>query len=198
MKFLTIAKKMKLLQTFFINRFQLPSDDWNLISQNFKQRTLLKGEFFIEQGKTCKNSGFILEGVMRYFSCDNEGNDPTCYFSYENHYITDPFTFRKQLPSDMNLQAVTRCNIVDISLELDKELQTTFPRWNDITNQLLLDVAMNFANQKELLAMSASKRYDYFIEKFPTIANRVPLQYIASYLGIKQPSLSRVRKKILP
>lgn len=187
---------MELLQKYFNDRFQLTAEEWDNVSHCIKRKTLNKGEFFIEQGRTCKNSGFVLEGVLRYFSYDNEGNDPTCYFSYENQYITDPFAFRKQAASDMNLQAVTKSVIAVISYDKDKELLSIFPRWMDITNQLLLDVSMNFANQKELLAMNASKRYDYFTEKFPTVASRVPLQYVASYLGIKQPSLSRVRKNI--
>lgn len=98
----------------------------------------------------------------------------------------------------MNLQAVTKCDIAVISFDRDKKLQTLLPGWNDIINQVLLEVSMNFANQKELLALNASKRYDYFIENYPTIASRAPLQYVASYLGMKQPSLSRVRKNNLP
>lgn len=185
---------MEQLQKYFTDKFQLSKNDWDLINANIKTKTLQKGEFFIEQNKVCKNSGFILRGVMRYFSFDENGNDPTCYFTCENQYITDPFTFKKQTPSNMNLQAVTKCDIAIISYDADKRLQIAIPRWTDITNQILLDVSINFANQKELLAMNASKRYDYFVENYPTIAKRAPLQYVASYLGIKQPSLSRVRK----
>jgi hypothetical protein len=185
---------MEQLQKYLTDRVQLTVDEWTLLSQHIKIKTLKKGEFFIEQNKICRNSGFILKGVMRYFSFDKNGNDPTCYFVCENQYITDPFTFKKQTPSDMNLQAVTKCDIAVISFDADKRLQTAFPRWADFTNQMLLDVSINFANQKELLAMNATKRYDYFLENYPTVARRAPLQYVASYLGIKQPSLSRVRK----
>lgn len=185
---------MERLQKYFTDKFQLSKDDWNLINENIKTKTLQKGEFFIEQNKVCRNSGFILTGVMRYFSYDENGNDPTCYFVSESQYITDPFTFKKQTPSEMNLQAVTKCDLAVISFDSDRKLQTLLPKWNDIINQVLLEVSINFANQKELLAMNASKRYDYFIENYPTVAKRAPLQYVASYLGIKQPSLSRVRK----
>lgn len=187
---------MEKLQKYFTDRFRIMADEWDLINQHIRRKTLQKGEFFIEQTKVCRNSGFILNGVMRYFSYDENGNDPTCYFACENQYITDPFAFKKQALSEMNLQAVTKCDIAVISFGNDKKLQTVLSQWNDITNQVLLDVSMNFANQKELLALNASKRYDYFIENYPTIASRAPLQYVASYLGIKQPSLSRVRKNI--
>ncbi len=189
---------MKQFQKYFTDKFHFTENEWDLIHQNISIKTLNKGEFFIEQNKICRNSGFILKGVMRYFSYDENGNDPTCYFVCENQYITDPFTFKKQTPADMNLQAVTKCDIAVISFDRDKKLQTLLPGWNDIINQVLLEVSMNFANQKELLALNASKRYDYFIENYPTIASRAPLQYVASYLGMKQPSLSRVRKNNLP
>ena len=187
---------MEQLQKYFTDKFHLTPDEWSLISHNIQQKTLGKGELFIEQNKLCRHSGFILKGVMRYFSYDENGNDPTCYFVCENQYITDPFTFKKQTPSDINLQAVTVCDIAVISFDADKQLQTILPKWSDMINQVLLEVSMNFANQKELLAMNASKRYDYFTEKYPTVARRAPLQYVASYLGIKQPSLSRVRRNI--
>lgn len=186
---------MKQLQNYLTNRFRLSGAEWELISRHLVIKDLQKGDFFIEQNRICRNSGFILEGVMRYFSYDDKGNDPTCYFVCENQYITDPFSFRKQTVSDMNLQAVTKCNIAVIHFDSDKALLAGLAPWNDITNLMTLDVSMDFANQKELLALNASKRYDYFIEKFPTIASRTPLQYVASYLGIKQPSLSRVRKE---
>lgn len=185
---------MERLQKYFVDKFQLSEDDWNLISESIKMRTLQKGEFFIEQNKICRYSGFILTGVMRYFSYDENGNDPTCYFVSENQYITDPFSFKKQIQSDMNLQAVTKCDLAVISFDNDKKLQTLLPKWNDIINQVLLEVSINFANQKKLLAMNALERYNYFIKNYPTVAKRAPLQYVASYLGIKQPSLSRVRK----
>ena len=90
---------MERLQKYFTDKFQLSKEDWDLINANVKTKSLQKGEFFIEQNKVCKNSGFILTGVMRYFSYDEKGNDPTCYFVCENQYITDPFTFKKQIPS---------------------------------------------------------------------------------------------------
>jgi CRP-like cAMP-binding protein len=185
---------MERLQKYLSDSFQLSDQDWILISENIKTKTLEKGSFFIEQNKVCKNSGIILKGVMRYFSYDEKGNDPTCYFVCEDQYVTDPFTFKKQIPADMNLQAVTQCEIAVISYDADIRLQAALPGWADITNQMLLDVSINFANQKELLSMNATKRYDYFMENYPIIARRVPLQYVASYLGIKQQSLSRVRK----
>jgi hypothetical protein len=185
---------MEPFKKYFTEKFQVAANEWDLIEQNITRKTLFKGDYFIEQNKICRNTGFILDGVMRYFSFDEKGNDPTCYFVCENQYVTDPFSFKSQKPSDMNLQAVTDCEIAVIGFEGDKKLQKCLPKWNDIINQVLFDISMNFANQKDLLTMSAPKRYDYFIEKFPAIAQRAPLQYVASYLGIKQPSLSRVRK----
>lgn len=187
---------MEKLQKYFIKNFQLNEKEAETILSFLKIQTLQKGDFFIEEEKICRNAGFLLDGIMRYFTYDNEGNDPTCYFSYPTHYIVDPFTFKEQKPSAINAQAVTRCRMAVISFENDQKLNALFPRWQEITNQIVLQLAMEFSNQKSMLSLSATGRYEYFVQKYPEVAQLAPLQFIASYLGIAQPSLSRIRKKI--
>ena len=185
---------MEALQKILHEKFNVTEEEWRIISPYVKLQALEKGEFFIEENKICRSSAFILEGVAHYFNYDKNGNAPTCYFSYEGHYAVDPFTFASQAPAKINLQAVTRCRLAVISYESDKKLGAIFPRWSEIATQALLQVSMEFANQKELVSMNASERYDYFIKQYPHLAKRVPLHYVASYLGVAQPSLSRLRK----
>jgi CRP-like cAMP-binding protein len=155
-----------------------------------------KNTFLIQSGKICRKSGFMLQGVMRYFAANQHGDEPTCYFTFEGHYIVDPFNYNQQKPSTINLKSITDCTVALISFENDTILAKAFPKWKDITNKMLLDVSMEFANQKTIIALSASERYKYFTDHYPQLALRVPLQYIASYLGIAQPSLSRLRKEL--
>ncbi len=185
---------MEALKKYLCEVVALQEKEWLAIQDVVEIITLPKGDFFIEENKPCKNSGFILEGLMRYFSFDEEGNDPTCYFIDENGYVVDPYTFSSQKPSSMNLQAVTKCRIAVISFANHTLLQKQLSRWEDITGQLLLKIAMDFANQKDLVSMDASKRYKYFVTHYSSFATRSPLKYVASYLGIAQPSLSRIRK----
>lgn len=175
----------------------LTAGEWDLVCEQVRMVSLRKEEFFIEEGRPCKRSGFLLSGVMRYFSFDREGEDPTCYFSYETHYITDPFTFKQQTPATLNLQAITPCEVAVVSFDADRALRKALPRWGQITDQLLLAVSLDFGDQKKLLAMKAAERYEYFTRQYPALARRVPLRYVATYLGITQPSLSRLRKNLV-
>ncbi len=181
-------------KTYLAKEFGVSEEEWAIITAHFEEIKFPKNEPFIQEGRICRRTGFILEGVMRYFDRDKEGNEPTCYFTYEGHYITDPFTYSEQKPSVINLTSITDCRLAAISYENDKKLTVAFPRWKEITTTMLLRISVEFADTKTMMALSAADRYAYFINKYPNLALRVPLQYVASYLGIAQPSLSRLRK----
>jgi hypothetical protein len=188
---------MDSLKRYLINHFALAESDWEKIKPCFTEVYLPKNQFFIQSGKVCRKTGFVLEGVMRYFAHNAEGDEPTCYFTFEEHYIIDPFAYSSQAISNINLKSITDCKLAVITYSQDQKLRAIFPQWTEITNTMLLKVSIEFANQRGLLSPNASQRYLNFVNQYPHLMQRVPLQYIASYLGIAQPSLSRIRKKML-
>lgn len=174
---------------------RLDQQGWDQLAPFFSETTLPRNGYFITQGQANRQCGFILNGVLRYFTTTEKGDDPTCYFSFENHIVFDPYTYRTSAPATLNAVAVTDCRMAVISMEDEQRLLAQYPHWMDICNQLLLEVSLEFANQKTLMAMKAAERYTFFCDTYPHLARRVPLQFIASYLGIAQPSLSRIRKE---
>lgn len=183
-------------RTYLEREFGISGEEWDTISGYFHKMDFPRNDFFIREHKVCRKTGFILEGVMRYFDPDETGAEPTCFFTFEEHYIVDPYTYEQQRPAVMNLKSVTDCALAVISYEDDRQLSAMLPRWKEIKTNMVLKASLEFADQKALLNLSAAGRYSYFTEKYPHLALRVPLQYIASYLGIAQPSLSRLRKEI--
>lgn len=188
---------MERIKRILYDPFQLTDHEWNLISNHILIKKYSKGELLIKQGKPSELSGFLLSGVMRYFCYDSKGNDPTGFFTYEDQYLIDPYSYRRGTLATLNLQALMPCIVGVITSVADEALISAMPRWLDISNKLVLDLSLNFAGQKDLFFMKAGDRYSYFCKHYPTVSGRVPLQYIASYLGIKQPSLSRLRKQKL-
>ncbi len=180
-----------------IRGFSLSADEWSAIEAHLEEAILPKNEFFIQQGRVCRKTGFILEGVMHYFEVDAEGNEPTCFFTYEGHFIADPYTYEEQKPAVINLKSITECRLLVLTFESDRRLSALVPRWREIKSALTLKQSLEFADQKAIIHLSAAERYNYFIRKYPNLALRVPLQYIASYLGIAQPSLSRLRRDMI-
>lgn len=185
------------LKERLVKDFSLDEEQWLEIERCLEEVTLEKNEFFIQQGKVCRKTGFILEGVMQYFEVDAAGNEPTCFFTYEGHFVTDPFTYEEQKPAVVNLKTITACRLAVLTYENDRKLSASIPRWKEIKSLLTLKQSLEFADQKSIIHLSAAGRYDYFIRNYPNLALRVPLQFIASYLGIAQPSLSRLRRELV-
>jgi CRP-like cAMP-binding protein len=184
------------LEEHLKSEFSVSDTEWQMILSYLEEIDFPKNSFFIRHGKVSRRSGFILEGIMRYFDTDEKGKEPTCYFSFAGHYIVDPFAYYEQKPSAINLKSISDCRLAVISYDDEKKLIAKFPRWKEITTSMLLKVSTEFANQKTMMSLSAAKRYRYFNDQYPQLAVSVPLQFIASYLGIAQPSLSRLRKEL--
>ncbi|MBV9987934.1 MAG: Crp/Fnr family transcriptional regulator [Chitinophagaceae bacterium] len=187
---------MEQFKQFLQAQFSIRSDQWDLVSSHFCLESLTRDTYFIREGAPCRKAGFVLEGVLRYFGHDDKGDELTCYFAAENDYVIEPFSFPTQSPATFNLQLVTDCRIATISFEKNRSLLSLLPAWTEISNTMIQRAMAEFANQKKMIAYDAAGRYELFLEEYPQFAQRVPLQYVASYLGIAQPSLSRLRKQM--
>lgn len=179
---------------YLINKFGLSLEDCDKVSSYFKEITLPKNHFFVSEGKVQNSCAILLDGVVRYFSYDEDGNDPTCYFSFENHLLMDPFTYRLQKPASLNIVSVNTCKLAVLNCVSEKSLIEEFPRWSDMAKEMVLEMSLEFANQKEMVNIRAAERYNFFLTNYANIAYRIPLQYVATYLGVTQQSLSRLRR----
>jgi len=164
----------------------------DFISKKANELELRKDEYFAEAGKVLKQVGFVVEGIFRICYYNNKGDEITRYFIDENHLIFNPHnneTFTEYI------QAATDCKLLVFSNQDWKEIFDTIVDWGAIYQKIILKtLAEKLERRSPLIEQDATTRYLMFMEKFPTIANRVPLSYIASYLGITQQSLSRIRK----
>ena len=155
------------------------------------------GEFYLREGMVCHRQGFIAEGVMRYCNAGEDGALLTCYFAAENDLAGDPEGFARQAPSKLTLQAVTDVLVVSLGREQQQDLLARFPEFGGITALMVQDFLTSLANQRAfLLNKDAKSKYLHFLQHYPHILNRTPLGMVASYLGIKQQSLSRLRSQL--
>lgn len=175
----------------------LSNTDISLIFEHTVVKDFKMGESFVDAGKNVNQVGFILSGVFRYFFYDKEGNEITSLFMLENDFVTNINSFNEYIPSSGTIIAETDCSVIIISRKLWELYSENIPNWNSImqavTNKTLL-AKTNF--QRKLLSQDAKTSYLDFLEKYPTIIQRVPLIHIASFLGITKFSLSRIRKQI--
>jgi len=187
---------MDLFKKHLQENFSLTDEEWNSIHDYFEPIILKKNEYFVREGKVCRRLAFIAEGVLR-LCMERDGLDITCYFVSENGFVGDPDSFYKRQPSDKNAQALTDCLLMGFSLDNLHKICAECPRFEDIMKLIDHRVMMGLMAQRDFIQHAdASAKYQHFIEHYPHILQRVPLSHVASFLGITQQSLSRLRKEI--
>jgi len=141
--------------------------------------------------------GFLAEGVLRVYYYNNRGDEITRYFIDEDHLILPGNATAEIYTPSEYLSAITDCKLVVFSRQDWKEISDTIFSWDSIVQKIVSKHHNEkISRRSELVSQDGAERYLEFIQKFPTLVNRVPLSFIASYLGITQSSLSRIRKNI--
>ncbi|MCW3170365.1 Crp/Fnr family transcriptional regulator [Chryseobacterium sp. 09-1422] len=181
-----------ILQFGDLNRQQI-----DLITSKATRLNLRKDEYFSEAGKIPKQVGFILKGVVRFCYYNNKGQEITHHFVDENNFVSDQQKFEAQIIASDYIEAVTDCELLVFSKKDWDEIGNTIVGWDAITGLIVKNCLLKTIERRSpLVSEDATTRYLTFMEKFPLLVNRIPLSYIASYLGITQQSLSRIRKSI--
>jgi CRP-like cAMP-binding protein len=180
-----------------INRLaNLPPEKIDYILSHFKKITIPKDSYFIKINDNCDHVGFLLEGIIRFYYISKDNQETTCYFAFPNEFITSKYSFNTKKESKEALKAIVDCEIMVIHRNDLEKLYTEIPEAQKVT-QYVYD---NFSNilMKRIAMLqinSAEERYQYVLENNPALLRNVPLQYVASFLGVTPQHLSRLRKQ---
>lgn len=168
-----------------------------LIKSKAIYKEIKKDEYFHEAGKIPREVIFITEGIMRVCYYNIKGDEITKYFMDENNFLADINNYNQEIPSTEYVHAVTDCSYYVFTKRAMTELSMTIIQWDNIVAKITAKGLADKVNKiSSMMAKDAKERYLSFFENFPNLANRIPLSYLASYLGITQSSLSRIRKNI--
>lgn len=181
----------------YIERYakaSITDDEKDIIRSSFEPKRLRKKQYFVEEGKVCLYTGFILKGAFRQYSVDDSGMEHILQLAIENWWVVDRQSYINQTPSryfieaweDTTLLILPRAKL-DVILEIPV-IQSMF--WQMSENN-------HIAFQKRVddtISLSAIKRYENFERLYPEIVQRFPQHQIASYLGIARETLSRIRR----
>ncbi|TKC01248.1 Crp/Fnr family transcriptional regulator [Pedobacter cryotolerans] len=173
----------------------LSDEDIMLIKKSFLFKSLKKKELFLEQGKVCQYTGFIIKGATRQFSIDASGIEHVIQLSIENWWSVDRESFLMKAPSVYNIEAWEDTDLLVLSLE-NLERIHSIPAIKEMFWQM--NQSNFIASQKRLnysISLPALERYEEFLKHYPEFVQRFPQHTIASYLGISKETLSRVRNK---
>ena len=188
---------MEILINYLLQFGHLNQQQIDLVQRNAKEIHLKKDNYFSEAGKIARQVAFVIEGVLRVCYYNNKGEEITRYFIDENNFAVDLNSFTCKIPSSEYVQAITNCKLFVFSADALKELSVTIIGWDNIINKITAKALIEKVTRiSPMMAEDAKSRYLSFLDKFPQLANRIPLLFLASYLGITQSSLSRIRKNI--
>ena len=169
--------------------------DLHTISSLFQLTTIKKGEYFLKTGKPCDKLSFIKSGILRIYTL-TEDKEVTQWISTEGYFVTDLSSLIFESPARWNIQALTDTVLYTIKKEDYKRIGNLVPQWHELEK---LFIAKCFTMMEERifshLSMTAEERYNFFFEHNRELFNQVPLQYIASMLGMTPETFSRIRKK---
>ncbi len=173
----------------------LTDEEVNLINDLNLIREFSKGTVLLKEGESAEECYLVLEGCIRsYFIID--GEEKTTEFYTENEPVT-PVSYTQQKPSEYYLSCVEDCLLSVGSAKTTEVLLTKVPGiailFRKINDELLAKQQVKFDNY---INLSPSKRYLKLLETRPDLCQRIPQYQLASYLGIKPESLSRIRKRI--
>ncbi|MEM6297351.1 MAG: Crp/Fnr family transcriptional regulator [Bacteroidota bacterium] len=176
--------------------YKLSEETKNALSACIKVRSYSKGSFILEQGMTNDKLYFLKKGVVRAFYY--QGNkELTSWMFAENSLFISIYSFLTQTPSRETIEAVEDCELFYITNKDLQELYTSHLDLNVVGRKLTEMYYIKMTEQAGSLRMlPAKERYAYFLETQGALLNRVPLGYIASYLGMSQETLSRVRQQL--
>lgn len=183
------------LFTVFRSIAILEKEEEEILKSSFKPLKLSKGDFFLRSGEINRTIGFLRRGLIRYFVYKND-EESTFEFTQEGEFVADYQSFNSQTSSIQNIQAIEDCEFLIIDHPSVQHIFNNTKHGNLIGRLILehrFDVMVN-----QLLSIymhNQEERYRMFVNKYFNLTQRIPQYLIASYVGVKPESLSRIRKR---
>ncbi len=171
-------------------------EELEFILSQFEEVEFRKNEYLIEEGKVASYYYFLETGFLRSYSIDTEGNDITTKFFVENDIVIDWYSYFLKKPCKESIQALTNGKCWKISFSNFMKL-FNIEAFREVGRTRLVNNYFELKNHSvSIIADQAKDRYLNLLKEKPSIVQNVPLKYIATYLGITDTSLSRIRKEI--
>ncbi len=168
----------------------------NDILAHFKKVSVPKNEILVRQGEVCKTLYFVEQGMGRSYYLNEGGKEITQWFFGVGKFMSSLDSFFQQSPSLYYLEVLEDSVLYTISKEEIDKLFAKYHKMEKLGRLVSTEMLTRVVNKLNAIQFqTARERYDYMLAEFPDIAYQVPLGHIASYLGMTQETLSRVRNK---
>jgi len=176
----------------------LTENEWKTFLNYAKTIKLKPKEEFFKAGEVADKAGFLKNGILRAYQLDEDGNISTSYFYYtpKNDVVTLHTSFSQNQPSEHTVEAITDCEILYIEKEDILYLYNNFHTFEKLGHKIAEKHYLEGSKRiNSLQTKNAKQRYYEFLEESPELILKVPQNMIASYLGISQFTLSKIKNE---
>ncbi|MVT09084.1 Crp/Fnr family transcriptional regulator [Chitinophaga tropicalis] len=185
------------LRSYINNKIRVSEEELNFILSYFKPLQLEKHELLLAHGQTSQRTFFVGKGCLRLFFINEEGQEATRHFAFENQFATALVSFITGEPSVEFIQAIEPTELLYITHDDFYHLLNIIPQWEKFYRSYLeMAYVNNTRRLMSFLTQDATEKYRQLLEENPVIVRRLPNKMVASYLNISQETLSRLKSKI--
>jgi CRP-like cAMP-binding protein len=183
------------LENYIHTFFGVQQNDVSQIVTFFKPVQLKKGDYFLKTGMSANKLAFVQSGLLREF-VEIEGKEITKWITSKGYFVVDLGSFVFGQSARWNIQALTDCELHIIDFVDYQNIGQVIPKWLEL-EKMFITKCFSILEDRVLqhLSLSAEERYNQLFEFNKELFNVVPLQYLASMLGMAPETLSRLRKK---
>lgn len=173
-------------------------EEWNIkFDLGIKHKQVKKGALFLKEGQRCSYLYFVLRGFVRVFYHDLQGNEITHWFCAQDSVITSPFSYKKGEPNILCFEALEETELLLVSSSQIEKLTQQLPELSEALRNINAEFAMVLSRRiMSIHTETAEDRYLRLMKEHPLLFQKAKLSHIASFLGITQQSLSRIRKNL--
>jgi CRP-like cAMP-binding protein len=189
----------EVFQKYLDARIALSPEQSDWIRSLSAVKKLRKYQYLLQAGNVCRQHAFVSKGCLRSYSIDDNDLEHIVKFAPENWWIADRNSLMSGEPANLNIDALEDSEVVLLSKQDFDLICQQIPIFNDMIRGLFQRAYD--ASQTRVLAnisLSASEKYEHFLQSYPDLVLRIPQSMIASYLGMTRETLSRVRSQKMP
>ncbi len=184
----------EVLKKSLLEHVHLADEEWELCKNSFRPKRMLKRQFLLQEGDVCRDLTFVEKGALYSYSVDSKGNQHVIRFAFEGWWMANLQSFFTGEPTRLNIEVFEDSELLMLDKQNHDRLINEVPAYERYHRIIVQNAYVALQQRVEnALGLTAEEKYARLIEQNPEFMHRVPLNLVASYLGITPETLSRVR-----
>ena len=186
------------INAYVLKCVNLSARELEYFNSILQYKVIPKKTMLLQAGNICNFEAYVIKGCIREYYIDSHGAEVTLQFAVEDWWVSDITSFEDQKVSSMYIEALEDCELLMLSRQSKEQLLAKVPKLERMFRLMIQRHLSTVQNRLfKTVTYSAMEKYLEFIKRYPTIPQRVPQHYIASYLGISPEFLSKLRTRHL-